>query len=250
MFADPAVELNRLAMKYADATMDAPWATWDANGYQSALQDSTFDWAQEDGSWNAWMNEALKDTSMFPPQMLAALRARAAASYFSQSPLGFGNLWDRDSAGGPSSRFSSNPPGLGNGATDAQSRKVFVGGVPQDMEAKDLIEMFGEYGDVQQAWVQRFRKNATTKNGTKHSHRGFGFVVFVEPSSVYRLLGLSQNRMLNLPDGRRLEVKRAVSSSALKAFEPSEPMEATEPVEPMEVPEPPEPAPAQMVYNI
>merc|ERR1719291_1005702 len=172
---------------------------------------------------------------MLPPQMIDSLRARAAASYFNQGPFGVGgSLWDRGTAG---ARFAGGAPGLGHAATDAQQRKVFVGGVPQDMEAKDLIDIFGEYGDVQQAWVQRFRKNAATKNGTKHSHRGFGFVVFLEPASVYRLLGLSPNRMLSLEGGRRLEVKRAVSSSALKAYE-------VDPAESFDS------APAKVVHNI
>jgi hypothetical protein len=223
--------------KYGDASVDDPWSSsWD-DLYQGGLQDTaSFDGAwQDDASWNAWMSEALKASAMLPPQMIESLRARAAASYFDQGPFGAGgSLWDRGTAG---ARFAGGAPGLGHAATDAQQRKVFVGGVPQDMEAKDLIEMFGEYGDVQQAWVQRFRKNAATKNGTKHSHRGFGFVVFLEPASVYRLLGLSPNRMLSLKDGRRLEVKRAVSSSALKAYE-VDPAESSDS------------APAKVVHNI
>lgn len=228
--------------KYEIALEDDAWsATWEETPttlYSGCLQDNAgFDGAwQDDASWNAWMNEALKASAMLPPQMIESLRARAAASYFNQGSLGLsGSLWDRGTVAGP--RFAGGAPGLGNAATDAQQRKVFIGGVPQDMEAKDLQDIFGEYGDVQQAWVQRFRKNAATKNGTKHSHRGFGFVVFLDPASVYRLLGLSPNRMLSLKDGRRLEIKRAVSSSALKAYE-VDPAESSDS------------APARVVHNI
>ncbi|CAK0795364.1 unnamed protein product, partial [Prorocentrum cordatum] len=179
---------------------DKPWlGAWDET-YSGGLHGGGW---QDDASWKYWMAEAqaLKEvSSMLPKPMLDNLRARASESYFDfwsthsfPLPPTRLSLLTRGAAAAP--RFvSSSAPGLGPAATDAQQRKVFVGGVPQDYDDLDLMERFTEWGAVQTAWLQRFRKNAATKNGTKHSHRGFGFVVFVSPDSIYSLLGFSSNR--------------------------------------------------------
>jgi len=100
-------------------------------------------------------------------------------------------------------------------APAVQDRKVFVGGVPQDMNQDDLLSVFGVFAEVKKAWVQRNRTDDRTtsiKSGTPQNHRGFGFVIFFDGKSVDVLLGKSNSVFIILRDGRKLEVKRAVSS--------------------------------------
>merc|ERR1712060_682150 len=54
-------------------------------------------------------------------------------------------------------------------------------------------------------------------HSSPHNHRGFGFVIFEDANAIELLLGNAQSRFLILPDGRKLEVKRAVSSSNMRA---------------------------------
>lgn len=124
---------------------------------------------------------------------------------------------------GRSSPHFASPVAEPNGdhlsAGPSQTRKIFVGGIPQDMQQDELFKFFAEYGQVKKAWLQRYRdanaKAKTTAPGT--NHRGFGFVIFQDGAVVERLLGNSPSLYINLKDGRRLEVKRAVSSSDMAA---------------------------------
>lgn len=97
----------------------------------------------------------------------------------------------------------------------SQARKVFVGGIPQDMQQDELFKIFAAYGQVKKAWLQRYRdanaKGKATAPG--NNHRGFGFVIFQDSSVVDELLGNSDSHFIPLPNGRKLEIKRAVSSS-------------------------------------
>jgi len=103
---------------------------------------------------------------------------------------------------------------LGAGkAMPSQIRKVFVGGIPQDMQQDDLFKLFSEKATVKKAWLQRYREDAKVKPSPAHNHRGFGFIIFQDYNAVDQLLGQSQSIFLQLKDGRKLEVKRAVSSS-------------------------------------
>ncbi|CAL1169981.1 unnamed protein product [Cladocopium goreaui] len=76
---------------------------------------------------------------------------------------------------------------------------------------------FSSFGAVSKAWLQRQR--ADNGSGHGHSsipvHRGFGFVVFQDPSTVDELLGSdpSASRFMELQDGKRIEVKRAKTST-------------------------------------
>jgi len=96
----------------------------------------------------------------------------------------------------------------------AQSRKVFVGGIPQDMTQVDLCNIFNKYALVKKAWLQKFRPS-TQGSTPPRNHRGFGFVVFEEDGAVESILGQSTSKFVVLPDGKRLDVKRAVSSSEI-----------------------------------
>lgn len=93
----------------------------------------------------------------------------------------------------------------------AQIRKVFVGGIPQDLNADDLYKIFSEFAAVKKAWLQRHRAKAVDASPPRH-HRGFGFVIFHDESVVEQLLGPNVSRFHVLADGRKLEIKRAVSS--------------------------------------
>lgn len=80
------------------------------------------------------------------------------------------------------------------------------------MKDDDLHRIFSEYGKVKKAWLQKYRSNSGTFCPLQ-SHRGFGFIVFDEVSSVDVLLGQNFSRFMVMRDGRRIEVKRALSSS-------------------------------------
>uniref|UniRef100_A0A7S1WH58 RRM domain-containing protein n=1 Tax=Alexandrium catenella TaxID=2925 RepID=A0A7S1WH58_ALECA len=98
--------------------------------------------------------------------------------------------------------------------TPAQIRKVFVGGIPQNMNQEDLHTAFSAFGGVRKAWLQRHRSGAGPPlSSPQRNHRGFGFVVFHDGRTVEQLLGQSVSRFIALADGRKLEVKRAVSSN-------------------------------------
>jgi len=98
-----------------------------------------------------------------------------------------------------------------------QARKVFVGGVPQDMVQDDLFRIFSELGSVKKAWLQKYRAATCNNPAPSVQHRGFGFVIFHESSDVDNILGQDYSRYINLNDGKRLEVKRAQPSNALNA---------------------------------
>lgn len=99
------------------------------------------------------------------------------------------------------------------------NRKLFVGGVPQDMHQTDLYSIFSEYGKVKKAWVQKC-KHVSTDNEVVQNHRGFGFVIFVDESTIEQLLGGNFSRFIMLPNGRKLEIKLALSSNKI-ASDPS-----------------------------
>jgi len=106
----------------------------------------------------------------------------------------------------------------------AQERKVFVGGVPQDLDQEDLYAIFSEYALVKKAWLQKYR--TTDENGgqcsatpTPRNHRGFGFVIFHDANAIDALLGGASSRFITLRSGALLEVKRALSSNKIGALQ-------------------------------
>jgi hypothetical protein len=101
-----------------------------------------------------------------------------------------------------------------------QARKVFVGGVPQSIDQDGLRKLFSSSGKIEKAWLQTFHDDEwqiATKN-----HRGFGFVLYYESSSVDHLLGSEFSRFVWFGDALKLEVKRAMGKTNIP---PSVPME-------------------------
>ncbi|XP_039061116.1 heterogeneous nuclear ribonucleoprotein 1-like isoform X1 [Hibiscus syriacus] len=75
--------------------------------------------------------------------------------------------------------------------------KLFIGGISWDTDEERLKEYFGKYGEVVEAMIMRDRVTGLA--------RGFGFVVFADPSVAGR--AVLDNHMI---DGRMVEAKKAV----------------------------------------
>eukprot|EP00913_Durusdinium_trenchii_P030243 g28333.t1 len=101
----------------------------------------------------------------------------------------------------------------------AQDRKVFVGGVPQDLNQDDLYAIFSEHAGVKKAWLQKCRTTDETGNSAngQQNHRGFGFVIFHDALAIDELLGSAPSRFIVLRNGTKLEVKRALSSNKMSS---------------------------------
>lgn len=95
---------------------------------------------------------------------------------------------------------------------DKHNQKVFVGGVPQELDDGDLADIFSEIAPVKKAWIQRLRTSCPSDGRRKH--RGFGFVLFANMQHVDRFFGNSMSKFVDLRDGTRLEVMRAVPAIA------------------------------------
>ncbi|XP_021888538.1 heterogeneous nuclear ribonucleoprotein 1-like, partial [Carica papaya] len=76
--------------------------------------------------------------------------------------------------------------------------KLFIGGIAWDTAEENLRDYFGQYGDVSEAVIMRDKITGRP--------RGFGFLVFSDPSILDRVLQDSHTI-----DGRTVEVKRALS---------------------------------------
>ncbi|XP_050205990.1 heterogeneous nuclear ribonucleoprotein 1-like [Mercurialis annua] len=81
---------------------------------------------------------------------------------------------------------------------DSDEGKVFIGGIAWDTTEDTLRDHFNQYGDVSQVVIMRDK--------TTGRPRGFGFVVFSDPSVLDRVLQ-DQHSI----DGRTVEAKRALS---------------------------------------
>lgn len=81
---------------------------------------------------------------------------------------------------------------------DSDEGKVFIGGIAWDTSEDTLRDYFGQYGQVAQAVIMRDKPTGRP--------RGFGFVVFSDPSVLDRVL---EER--HTIDGRTVEAKRALS---------------------------------------
>lgn len=99
----------------------------------------------------------------------------------------------------------------------AQDRKVFVGGVPQDLNQDDLYAIFSEYAGVKKAWLQKCRTSddGSSNANPPQNHRGFGFVIFHDAHAIDEILGSAPSRFILLRNGTKLEVKRALSSNKM-----------------------------------
>ncbi|GAB2294341.1 hypothetical protein Dimus_028551 [Dionaea muscipula] len=81
---------------------------------------------------------------------------------------------------------------------DTDQGKIFIGGISWETSEEKLKEYFGQYGDVLQTNIM--------KDKTTNRPRGFGFVLFADPSVVDAVL-----RDQHTIDGRTVDVKRALS---------------------------------------
>ncbi|KAL2476024.1 RNA-binding (RRM/RBD/RNP motif) family protein [Abeliophyllum distichum] len=75
--------------------------------------------------------------------------------------------------------------------------KLFIGGISWDTDEDRLKEYFGAYGEVIEAVIMKDR--------TTGRARGFGFVVFAEPTVAERVV-----KEKHTIDGRTVEAKKAV----------------------------------------
>uniref|UniRef100_A0A1J3CML7 Heterogeneous nuclear ribonucleoprotein 1 n=1 Tax=Noccaea caerulescens TaxID=107243 RepID=A0A1J3CML7_NOCCA len=75
--------------------------------------------------------------------------------------------------------------------------KLFIGGISWDTDEERLREYFGNYGDLVEAVIMRDR--------TTGRARGFGFIVFADPSVAERVI-----MEKHIIDGRTVEAKKAV----------------------------------------
>ncbi|XP_059632315.1 heterogeneous nuclear ribonucleoprotein 1 [Cornus florida] len=81
---------------------------------------------------------------------------------------------------------------------DSDQGKLFIGGISWETTEDVLKDYFGNYGEVFQTVVMRDKLSGKP--------RGFGFVVFTDPSILDRVL---QDK--HVIDGRTVEAKRALS---------------------------------------
>ncbi|KAM7253408.1 hypothetical protein ACFE04_008760 [Oxalis oulophora] len=81
---------------------------------------------------------------------------------------------------------------------DSDQGKLFIGGISWETNEDRLKEYFGQYGDVSQTSVMRDKVTGKP--------RGFGFVVFSDPTILDRVL-----EDKHTIDGRAVEAKKALS---------------------------------------
>ncbi|KAI3943220.1 hypothetical protein MKW92_049377 [Papaver armeniacum] len=95
---------------------------------------------------------------------------------------------------------------------DSDQGKLFIGGISWDTTEEKLTEYFGKYGEVVQTVIMRDKITGRP--------RGFGFVVFADPSILDMVL---QDK--HTIDGRTVEAKRALSKeeqhTSVKSGNPS-----------------------------
>jgi RNA recognition motif-containing protein len=85
----------------------------------------------------------------------------------------------------------------GMSLASAALRRVFVGGLPQDVDESGLLGYFAKFGDIMDCEVMRDRGNGRS--------RGFGFVTFASPESANAAATFGDH----IFRGRRVDVKFA-----------------------------------------
>jgi len=106
------------------------------------------------------------------------------------------------------------PPGALDKSSWLQARKVFVGGIPQTWDQKELYSNFSRIGKVKKATLMLpHNDQGASKGSPAKKHRGFAFVVFCEIESVFKLLDTDFSRFVSFPNDVTLEVKRSVSKA-------------------------------------
>ncbi|CAL8304312.1 unnamed protein product [Arctogadus glacialis] len=94
---------------------------------------------------------------------------------------------------------SNNPEAL------AKVKKIFVGGLKDDIEEETLTEYFSRYGEIEKAEV--ISEKATGKK------RGFGFVHFTDNDSADKSVVVKYHTIL----GHKVEVKKALTKQEIDA---------------------------------
>ncbi|PWN49480.1 RNA-binding domain-containing protein [Violaceomyces palustris] len=84
-------------------------------------------------------------------------------------------------------------------STDRNKKTIYIGGLSDSTNEETLLNAFSTFGQVVEVNIPRDLENQTR-------HRGFGFVVFSEPSEVDDAI---DNMHLNVLDGRVINVNLA-----------------------------------------
>lgn len=113
---------------------------------------------------------------------------------------------DNPQQGANSYSFSSSPgQRLKIPPNKKDSRKLFVGGLPQNITNEEFVKFFSQYGELMDCQVMFDRESGRS--------RGFGFVTYVDPAVSSRLLKLGDNGDDNigkvLMGDKMVEVKAA-----------------------------------------
>lgn len=89
---------------------------------------------------------------------------------------------------------------------DSDQGKLFIGGISWETNEERLTDYFGQYGNVVQAVVMRDK--------ITNKPRGFGFVVFADPSVLDTVL-----KDKHSIDGRTVRLSLQLLLTAFSAFE-------------------------------
>jgi squid-like protein len=94
-------------------------------------------------------------------------------------------------------KLDDNQMDTSEAANDEDDRKLFVGGLPQDIKDSDLKEHFSTFGEIEGI-------NVKTDPNTGRS-RGFGFIVYKTTDSVEKAVAQEEHEI----GGKKVAVKKA-----------------------------------------